>query len=95
MYHLKDVLIKKEDFVARKIDSEYLIVPIKNNIAEMDRVYNLNEVGAFIFEKIDGNNNVEDIIRAVIEQFDIEYEVAEKDVIEYLLEINNLLIRKK
>jgi methyltransferase-like protein len=95
MYRLKDVLIKKEDFVARKIDSEYLIVPIKNNIAEMDRVYNLNEVGAFIFEKIDGNNNVEDIIRAVIEQFDIEYEVAEKDVIEYLLEINNLLIRKK
>jgi hypothetical protein len=39
---------RNENFVFRQIENETILVPIKDNVGDMNCIYNLNEVGAFI-----------------------------------------------
>ena len=48
---------KNENFVYRMIKHETILVPIKDNVGDMDSLYNLNEVGAFVWERLDGEKH--------------------------------------
>ena len=65
MTGLKSVLSHSPSVVTRKTGNEYVLVPIANNIADMNSVYTLNETGAFIWEHINGKRSVEEIIAAI------------------------------
>jgi len=43
---------RHEDFIFRKIVEEMILVPVKQNVAEMEAVFTLNEVGAFLWEQL-------------------------------------------
>jgi len=66
MTGLKSILSHSPSIVTRKTGNEYVLVPVTNNIADMHSVYTLNETGAFIWEHIDGERSVEEIIAAVL-----------------------------
>jgi methyltransferase-like protein len=92
--NLKSVYSHSPDIVTRKTGNEYVLVPVTNNIADMNSVYTLNETGAFIWELIDGEKNVGEIIDAVTEEYDINHGSAEEDVISFIKNMSNYLIIK-
>ena len=92
MTTLKTVYNHSPNIVTRKTGSEYVLVPVANNIADMNSVYTLNESGAFIWELIDGKRNVEEIINTLTEEYDIDRDSAEKDVFSFINDMSNYLI---
>ena len=92
MADLKSVPVRSPSVVTRKTGNEYVLVPVANNIADMNSVYTLNETGAFIWELIDGENNIEDIIEALIREYDINEATASNDVFEFINEMRKYLI---
>ena len=94
MVNLKSVYSRSPDIVTRKTGSEYVLVPVTNNIADMNSVYTLNETGAFIWELVDGTRNVNEIITALTNEYDIDSKSAEQDVISFLENMSNYLIIK-
>jgi hypothetical protein len=80
--------------VTRKTGNEYVLVPLTNNIADMNSVYTLNETGAFIWEQIDGNKCIGDIIEAMTSEYDIDRNTATKDMFIFINEMNKYLIIK-
>jgi methyltransferase-like protein len=94
MKDLSSVLSHSPDVVNRKTGSEYVLVPVTNNIADMNSVYTLNETGAFIWENIDGKKNVGEIIEALTEEYDIDEKVAEEDVFAFIENLKKYLIVK-
>ncbi len=92
MTGLKSILSHSPSVVTRKTGNEYVLVPIANNIADMDSVYTLNETGAFIWEHIDGMRNVEEIIKALTDEYDIDVKSAEEDVISFIDNMSKYLI---
>jgi hypothetical protein len=92
MTGLKSILSQSATVVTRKTGNEYVLVPITNNIADMNSVYTLNETGAFIWEQIDGKRNVEEIISALMEAYDIDIKNAEKDVFSFIENMSKYLI---
>lgn len=84
---------RNERVVSRKIVDELILVPIRKNVADMETLYTLNEVGARVYELIDGERSVAEIVDAVFSEFDVDRETAERDVrafIEQLLEIEGI-----
>ena len=77
--------------VYRRINDEYLLIPLTGNIADMDSLYRLTETGAFIWEQVDGERAISDITSKITEEFDVEPEVAEKDALEFFREIREFL----
>jgi methyltransferase-like protein len=94
MADLKSVPSRSPSIVTRKTGNEYVLVPIANNIADMNSVYTLNETGAFIWELIDGEKNVEDLIQAVISEYNIDRETALTDVMSFIDNMSEYLIIK-
>ena len=92
MAGLKSILSQSTTIVTRKTGNEYVLVPITNNIADMNSVYTLNETGAFIWEQIDGKRNVEEIISALIAEYDIDKQNAESDVFNFIENMSKYLI---
>jgi len=93
--NLKSVPSHSPDIVTRKTGKEYVLVPVANNIADMNSVYTLNETGAFVWDLIDGNRNIEEIITALTEEYDINRQSASEDVISLINNMSNYLIINK
>ena len=94
MISLKSVVSQSSSIVTRKTGKEYVLVPIANNIADMNSVYTLNETGAFLWEQIDGKKSVKNLIEALIAEYEIDKESATGDVLSFIEEMNRYLIIK-
>ena len=80
-----NTVYRASDRVAsRKIVDEVILVPLRDSVAETENLYSLNEVGARVYELVDGKRAVRDIIAAIREEFDVTPEQAESDVTEFL-----------
>ena len=95
MTGLKSVLSHSPSVVTRKTGSEYVLVPIANNIADMNSVFTLNETGAFIWELIDGKRDVDEIVCELTKEYDIDITSAEADVMAFIEKMNRYLIVKE
>ena len=82
--NLDTVYERNERVVSRRIVDELILVPVRESVAEMETLITLNEVGARIYELVDGKRSVKDICGTIVEEFDVSAETAEADVREFL-----------
>jgi hypothetical protein len=75
---------KDPDIVSRKIAAEFILVPIRKNVGDLEGIYTLNEVAARAWELIDGKRKVKEIKDKIVEEFEVAPEEAEKDLAELL-----------
>jgi len=94
MSNLNSVFSHSPSVVTRKTDNEYILVPIANNIADMNSVFTLNETGGFIWELIDGIRDVEAIIEELQKEFETDEATAREDVLNFLEKMKGYLIIK-
>lgn len=67
-------------FVEKKIGDELVIVPVTSTVAQMNKVFSLNEIGSFIYENINESKTVDEITTLVTKEFDVNIDVAQKDI---------------
>lgn len=92
MKDLKSVLSRSPSVITRKTGNEYILVPVTNNIADMNSVYTLNETGAFIWEQIDGKRTPEEIIFALTTEYEIDADTASNDLFLFIDNMSKYLI---
>ena len=78
---------RNPDFIYRKIVEEYVLVPLHQNVADMECVYTLNEVGAFIWENLTQPASKADLQKAMLDAYDAEPEVLVADLEQFLDEM--------
>ena len=81
---LSEVFVRSERIVGRKLAQEYVLVPIVGHGADVDSIFNLNAVGALIWEKLDGKNSGQDVVDAIVERFDVTAACAAADYAEFV-----------
>jgi len=77
-------MVKKGEFVTRSIAGETLVVPVRGQVGDLNAIYSLNEVGAFIWDQFDGPKSLTQIVEAVCGEFDVAREQAEKETSEFI-----------
>jgi hypothetical protein len=71
-------------YVTRRIAGETIVVPIRAEAAQLDSVYVFNEVGARIWELIEGGGREDQIVRTILDEFEVSPERACEDVTGFL-----------
>jgi methyltransferase-like protein len=94
MEEVDSVLSHSPDVVTTRTGNEYVLVPVANNIADMNSMYTLNETGAFIWEHIDGEKSIRDIIDDLAEEFEVDHDTARNDVLTFMNEMKRYLMVK-
>ena len=90
MNFLEKIYSKSDSIVFRKIADEFILVPIRQNVGDLESIYTLNETAARIWELIDGKIKVEEIKEKIIEDFEVTPEEAEKDLIGHLRQLEGI-----
>jgi hypothetical protein len=75
---------KKGEFVSRSIAGETILVPVRGQVGDLEAIYNLNEVGAFIWDHLDGHTNIRQLVDNLCGEFDVTPEAAVEDASQFL-----------
>ena len=86
-----DKIYKKSDsIVSRKIADEFILVPIRQNVGDLESIYTLNAVASHIWELIDGKSKTKEIREKIVEEYEVAPREAEKDLIEHLQQLEKI-----
>ena len=78
------------NIVDREIAGEVILVPIRNNVGDLESIYTLNETAAFIWAQLDGEHALADVRDAVVAEFEVDAEQAEMDLAELIAELESV-----
>ncbi len=78
---------RNPDFIYRKIVDESVLVPFHNNVADMDCIYTLNSLGAFIWEQLTEPATRVQLEQAVLAEYDADPAVVVSDLDRFLAEM--------
>lgn len=81
------VFRRSEDVVCRQVGAESILVPIRQNVGNLDFVYTLSPVAARIWALLDGTRTVESIVERIVDEYDVTRETAEADAQQLLSDL--------
>lgn len=75
---------RNEHIVSRAIVGETLLVPIQGHLADMQRIFALNRVADYVWKKLDGDTEINQIAAAILKDFEVSKNEADNDLVELL-----------
>ena len=90
MSFLDKVYKKSDSIVSRKIADEFILVPIRQNVGDLESISTLNEVAARIWELIDGKKKVREIKDVILDEYEVTPEKSETDISKYIKELEKI-----
>jgi len=81
---LKSVVTKTSDAAYRIYDGKATIV-----LPGRAEVKVLNPTGSLVWDQIDGNRPLDQIVDAIVEEFDISRQQAEQDLLAFIAELQS------
>ena len=83
-------------FVLREIAGDYVIIPTGKIVLTFNGLITVNEVGASIWNMLQKEVTFEEVVKGILDEYEVEESVARQDVEEFLkrLEENRILIEE-
>ena len=78
---------RDEAIVARRIGDEFILVPIRQQAGDLNSIYTLNEVGACVWELLDGQTPLREIRDAIVQEFEVDPADAEADLLAFVQQL--------
>ncbi len=80
----------KSRFVSRKVGNEVVIVPLVDNVAQMSKLFTLNETAGFLWENLNEGVTADKLKELLLENFEVDAVTAEKDVLEFIEKVRSM-----
>ena len=90
MVNLEACYQKDPSMVHREIIGESILVPIRQNVGDLDSIYSLNETASRAWALIDGEHSVLEISEIISAEFEVETEQAQKDLVEMIAQLEEI-----
>ena len=79
MIDANTTVTRNKDVAWRIIEGEAILIS-----AEDSMLHSLDEVGTRIWELADGSNTIKDIAQKIFDEYEIDLETAQNDVVEFV-----------
>ena len=85
-------MIIKKELIKREIAGDTILVPVGSAVYDSNGLFVLNELASFIWDLLPEAESEEDVLNAVLNEYEVEKEVAEKDIEEFLSKLQKMEI---
>lgn len=82
----------KKKLLKREIAGECFLVPLGRTIYDSNGLFLLTELGGFIWDRLEAAENPEELLRAILEEYEVEEATARADLEEFLGKLRSLEI---
>ena len=90
MTNIESCYKKDPSMVHRDVLGESILVPIRQNVGDLESIYSLNETASRAWALIDGQNNLLEISDLITREFEVDPEQAQKDLIELIAQLEEI-----
>ena len=80
-------MLLKNTFIFKEIGEEGMLIPIVGGNANASKIFDLNETGTFIIKKLMDDFEIDEIIDAMLDEYDVDRKTLESDVNEFIKEL--------
>ena len=78
----------KEGFMLREVAGQWVVVPLGERVVEFNGILTLNEIGAFLWKKLESGAEEEELVGAILSVYEIDADTARADVKEFISSMN-------
>ena len=72
------------EFIMREIAGEYVLVPIGKRALTFQGLVTMNEVGALIWEMMEKESDIDQIVSGILDEYEVDEQTARKDVLDFI-----------
>ncbi len=73
----------KDEFILKKLTGTNVVVPAVG-VVDMSFIVTLNETACFLWEKLSQETRMEDLITALLAEYEVDRETAKKEIEKFL-----------
>jgi hypothetical protein len=83
-----------EGFSLKTIADNNIVVPVGSNTVSFKAIITLNESGAFLWRELETEKDEEQLVKAMLDEYDVDEATVRKDVSEFIenMRAANLLV---
>ena len=74
----------EKEFVLREIAGDNILVPVGETALDFNGLITLNEVGAFLWNKLQNDITIDGLVQEVLNEYEVDEDTARKDILEFL-----------
>ena len=73
-----------KEFILREIAGDYIIIPAGKTVLDFNGLITVNEVGVSLWNMLQNEVTFEELVQGILDEYDVEENVAREDVQEFL-----------
>ena len=74
----------QKEFVLREIAGDYVIIPTVKTVLAFNGLITVHEVGADLWTMLQSDVTFEELLRGILEEYEVDEETAREDIREFL-----------
>ncbi|NLG81171.1 MAG: PqqD family protein [Bacilli bacterium] len=74
----------KTGYVLREVGNQCVVVPVGETAVTFNGIITLNKTGKYLWELLQEDVTVDDLVNGMLSKYDVTKEVATKDILEFL-----------
>ena len=74
----------QKEFILREIAGDYVILPTGKTVLTFNGLITVNEVGADLWKMLQTEVTFDDLLKGILETYDVDEETAREDIQEFL-----------
>ncbi|MCD7808707.1 MAG: PqqD family protein [Erysipelotrichaceae bacterium] len=73
-----------DNFILRDIAGDHILVPVGDTALKLSGMIAINDIGCLIYNALKENKTVEEIVKDICNEYEIDEDSAKEDVVEFL-----------
>ena len=84
----------KEGFVLREVAGSFIVVAVGEEVKTFNGIITLNETGAFLWKALENGAEEQDLVSALLSEYDVEESVAREHVKKFIARLTEAKLIK-
>lgn len=82
----------RKELIRREIAGDVILVPVGGTVLSDNGLFALNELGAFLWDRLESAEDEEALVRAVLSEYEVDEATARTDTAEFLQKLREMEI---
>lgn len=80
----------RKELIRREIAGDVLLVPVGGTVLENNGLFALNELGAFLWDRLEAAADEETLVQAVLREYEVDETTARTDTAAFLQKLREM-----
>ena len=82
----------RKELIRREIAGDVILVPVGGTVLENNGLFALNELGAFLWDRLESAEDEESLVQAVLAEYEVDEDTARTDTAAFLQKLRDMEI---